>query len=89
MPSYHRVPRIEITELTADTISFVLYDTDLSVANALRRILIAEVPTFAIEQVLMEVNTTPFHDEFIAHRLGLIPLVSTSYKRRNFARVRY
>lgn len=32
-----RHPKIEILELDADTIRFLLSDTDLSVANALRR----------------------------------------------------
>ena len=40
-----RRPRLEIQELTGHTINFTLSDTDASVANALRRIMIAEVRT--------------------------------------------
>ena len=30
----------------------------------------------AIDQVLFQQNTTPIPDEMLAHRLGLVPLVS-------------
>ena len=43
-------------------------------ANALRRILIAEIPTIAIEKVEMWQNTSVIPDENLAHRLGLVPL---------------
>jgi DNA-directed RNA polymerase alpha subunit len=38
-----RKPKIEITELRGDRIQFTLSNTDASVANALRRVMIAEV----------------------------------------------
>lgn len=47
---------------------------DASVANALRRIMISEVPTMAIENVYIYNNTSVMHDEILAHRLGLIPI---------------
>lgn len=47
---------------------------DASLANAIRRILIAEVPTLAIEQVYVNNNTSILADEVLAHRLGLVPL---------------
>lgn len=53
---------------------FDLIGVDASVANALRRIMISEVPTMAIENVYMYNNTSVMHDEILAHRLGLIPI---------------
>ncbi|GBG31293.1 DNA-directed RNA polymerase II subunit rpb3 [Hondaea fermentalgiana] len=69
-----RDPKIEVLELKEDYIKFVLSDTDASVANALRRVLIAETPTVAIDLVEIAENSSALHDEFIAHRLGLIPI---------------
>jgi DNA-directed RNA polymerase I and III subunit RPAC1 len=43
-------------------------------ANSLRRIMIAEVPTMAIEHVYVVNNTSIIQDEVLAHRLGLVPL---------------
>lgn len=53
---------------------FEIIGCDTSFANALRRILLAEVPTVALEYVYMWNNTSLIHDEVLAHRLGLVPL---------------
>lgn len=71
-----KVPEIKITRLDDLTIEFQLLNTDLTVANALRRIIISEVPTMAIDIVEILENTSALHDEYLAHRCGLIPLVS-------------
>lgn len=76
-----RHPQVEVRRLTDDYCEFVLSNTDVSVANALRRIMIAEVPTIAIDLVEFENNTTVLNDEFLAHRLGLVPLVSDEADR--------
>jgi DNA-directed RNA polymerase II subunit RPB3 len=69
-------PKTEIQTLDKQKIIFVLSNVNISVANALRRVMISEVPTLAIDEVNIEINNTVLHDEFIAHRLGLIPLFS-------------
>ncbi|KAK7051145.1 DNA-directed RNA polymerases I and III subunit RPAC1 [Halocaridina rubra] len=46
----------------------------ISLINAYRRIVLAEVATMAIEKVYMYNNTSIIQDEVLAHRLGLVPL---------------
>lgn len=70
----HRQPNVKLLELEDHAASFEIQDTDCSVANALRRIMISEVVTMAIDLVTFEDNTSVLNDEIIAHRLGLIPL---------------
>jgi len=53
---------------------FEIIGIDVSFANALRRIMIAEVPTVAIEHVYMWNNSSIVHDEVLAHRIGLVPI---------------
>ena len=69
-------PKIEITELKEDSIQFTLTNVDISIANSLRRVMIGEIPTLAIELVTFEDNTSLMNDEIISQRLGLIPLYS-------------
>lgn len=63
-----------VLEQNGNELVFEMIGCDTSFANALRRILLAEVPTMAIESVYMWNNTSIVHDEVLAHRLGLIPL---------------
>lgn len=67
---------LSVTQNVDDYIRFTLEDTHLSVANAIRRTCQADVPTIAIDWIQIEENTTMLHDEFIAQRVGLIPLTS-------------
>jgi len=71
-----RMPMVEVTHVDNDRCRFTLSKTDASVANAVRRIMYAEVPSMAIEIVNVEHNSSPLFDEFIAHRMGLLPLSS-------------
>ncbi|CAG8593265.1 4807_t:CDS:2, partial [Diversispora eburnea] len=88
MDIFHDVnkPQIEIIELTHEKIRFILSNADLSLANSLRRIMLAEVATIAIELVEFHINNSVLKDEYIAHRLGLIPLESTETEVLKFPR---
>jgi len=65
---------VEILEESKNAVRFVLSGTSPPFANALRRIMIAEVPSMAIDDVIIVENTSAMNDEILAHRLGLIPL---------------
>lgn len=57
------------------TIQFELKHCDVSIANALRRLMISYVPSCAIDAVYIRKNTGVMQDEMLAHRLGMIPIV--------------
>ena len=65
---------IRILEKTNDVMRFIAQGVDTPFVNALRRIMLAEVPTMAVDEVIILENTSILNDEIVAHRLGLIPL---------------
>jgi DNA-directed RNA polymerase subunit D len=78
--------KIEIREAEPNFLKFIVTDTTPSFVNTLRRVLLANVPKMAIEDVEFHLgpireNTgkefesiSPLFDEIIAHRLGLVPI---------------
>ncbi|CAO3686454.1 unnamed protein product [Umbelopsis ramanniana] len=66
--------QVKINRLSDMEMEFDLIGVDASIANAFRRILLAEVATMAIEKVYVMNNTSIIQDEVLAHRLGLIPI---------------
>ncbi|KAF8073513.1 DNA-directed RNA polymerase [Lyophyllum atratum] len=66
--------KVKVQRLSQRSIEFDLVGVDASIANAFRRILMAEVPTVCIEHVYVWDNTSVIQDEVLAHRIGLIPL---------------
>ncbi|MEM3788936.1 MAG: DNA-directed RNA polymerase subunit D [Candidatus Bathyarchaeia archaeon] len=65
---------IEVLERDDKSLRLLIRGVDTPFINALRRNVIAEVPCMAIDDVVIIENSSVFHDEIIAHRLGLIPL---------------
>ncbi len=66
--------KISETKKEGKTLSFVLEDATPSFANALRRIMMSEVPVLAIDDVTIFQNESPLYDEVVAHRIGLLPI---------------
>ena len=65
---------IKVISLDQEEMVFDIEGIEPPLANALRRIMIAEIPTMAIEKVNMWQNTSVIPDENLAHRVGLIPI---------------
>ncbi len=66
--------KIKKMEKKGNALNFILEEADPSFANTLRRTMMTEVPTLAIENIRIVNNTSPIYDEIIAHRLGLVPI---------------
>ncbi|MCW4044174.1 MAG: DNA-directed RNA polymerase subunit D [Candidatus Bathyarchaeota archaeon] len=66
--------KIEVLEKNETNLRLIIREVDVPLMNALRRIALAEVPSMAIDEVVMIENSSILQDEIIAHRLGLTPL---------------
>ena len=78
--------KIKVLEAKDESMRFLLEDTAPAFANALRRVLLSDVPKMAIEDVEFHLgpiraedgkeyeSVSPLFDEMIAHRLGLVPV---------------
>lgn len=78
--------KITVTEQSENKLSFILKDTTSVYANTLRRLMLNEVPTMAIEDVTFLKNDSILYDEILAHRLGLVVL-KTDLKSYNMQSV--
>ncbi|NHV11654.1 MAG: DNA-directed RNA polymerase subunit D [Candidatus Verstraetearchaeota archaeon] len=67
---------VEIVDFKDLSIRFILRNSNVAFANALRRIMISEVPVMAVSDFAIINNTSPIFDEILVHRLSLIPLTT-------------
>ncbi|MFW9923894.1 MAG: DNA-directed RNA polymerase subunit D [Candidatus Thorarchaeota archaeon] len=67
---------IEVIENKGNKLRFVIRGSTDSFVNTIRRVIIGEVPTLAIDDIILVENTSPMLDEIVAHRMGLIPLTT-------------
>ena len=67
---------VEVRELKGNRIELVIKGFSVAYVNAIRRLILSDVPTMAIDFAYFYENSTDVYDEMIAHRLGLVVLRS-------------
>lgn len=65
---------VRIIEKNDFSARMIVESVDTAFMNSLRRIMLAEVPSMAIDEIVVIENSSMLHDEILAHRMGLIPL---------------
>lgn len=68
--------QVRVLSRDKNFIRFMLSGASTAFANALRRAIMAEVPTMAIDDCMIVENSSVMFDEVLSHRLGLIPLTT-------------
>ncbi|MGM5480049.1 MAG: DNA-directed RNA polymerase subunit D [Nanobdellota archaeon] len=76
--------KVSIQSASDECLHFTLENVTPAYANALRRYMLNEVPTMAIDDVTFDKNDSILYDEVLAHRLGLVVFKSDldSYNRK-------
>ncbi|HSB46935.1 MAG TPA: hypothetical protein VLD37_02900 [Candidatus Bilamarchaeum sp.] len=68
--------KLSLDKKHGNRIEFVAKDVSPTLANILRRYSMGRVQVLAIESVVFYDNNSAFWDEYLAHRLGLMPIVT-------------
>ncbi|TVY71238.1 DNA-directed RNA polymerases I and III subunit RPAC1 [Lachnellula suecica] len=84
LEEFRNTLKVDMHHSTRTESSFSLIGIDASVANAFRRIMIAEIPSVAIEDVFIHNNTSIIQDEVLCQRLGLVPFQGGKQGIREF-----
>uniref|UniRef100_A0A6C0BEK7 DNA-directed RNA polymerase RpoA/D/Rpb3-type domain-containing protein n=1 Tax=viral metagenome TaxID=1070528 RepID=A0A6C0BEK7_9ZZZZ len=79
------------------SLEFQIVDVDLSIVNSIRRIIISEIPNVAFafdpysetNDIKINVNSCALHNEFLAHRISLIPICFDYDEIENFTPEKY
>jgi DNA-directed RNA polymerase alpha subunit/DNA-directed RNA polymerase subunit L len=83
----------EVRTIRPGYISFLVENVDMSVANALRRTILSNIPNVAMDAldggIDIKTNTSSLHNELIAHRLSMIPLCFDAEEVEKYDPTRY
>lgn len=82
--------------INEETLRFEIHHLDLSLVNALRRLIISHVETVGFRTephtkntINIIINTSSLHNEYLAHRLGMIPIGFADVKNYNPTEYKY
>ncbi|MEM4573431.1 MAG: DNA-directed RNA polymerase subunit D [Candidatus Caldarchaeum sp.] len=67
---------LKIVKEDADSITLDVTDLPQPYANALRRVIMREVPVMAVEEVLIIENSSVMTNEVLSHRISFIPFIT-------------
>lgn len=67
---------MKIVSEDVESITLDVTDVPQPLVNAIRRVIIKEVPTMAVEEVLIIENSSVMTNEVLAHRISLIPFIT-------------
>ena len=79
--------------MSKNKLKFKIKDVDVSIVNSLRRIILSEIPCPAFyfdtydqenKHIIILKNTNVLHNEFLSHRISLIPLYFDKEQIENF-----
>ena len=65
---------IKVLEKNDTAMRLLIQGVSVAFMNAIRRIMLSEVPCMAIDEAVIIENSSMLHDEILTHRLGFIPL---------------
>jgi DNA-directed RNA polymerase subunit D len=66
--------KLDVLKESEHKIVFLTEGISIEIINAIRRILLTEIPVMAIDEIIILKNDSPLYDEILSHRMGLIPL---------------
>eukprot|EP00768_Dysnectes_brevis_P007464 gnl/Dysnectes_brevis/6314_a9706_436.p1 GENE.gnl/Dysnectes_brevis/6314_a9706_436~~gnl/Dysnectes_brevis/6314_a9706_436.p1 ORF type:complete len:375 (+),score=145.64 gnl/Dysnectes_brevis/6314_a9706_436:88-1212(+) len=82
-------PSIEVLASTDEELSLKMTHLDISYINALRRVILADVPTLAVDRVTFVTNTSVFTEQMLAHRLGMVPITAKDAEEGGVTDINY
>lgn len=68
--------KVNFIENTPSVVRFKMSGVNNNFVNSVRRIASGSVQCFAIDKVTFYENTTSMFDEYISHRMGLVPILT-------------